>query len=233
MNSKFLPGAVASLVLLSACGGGGMTPADTSRSAPAAFAQTGFLSDYSRLTAVSGIDGTFRYIDNSANLRPYNKVMIDPVQIFLSPNPEYKGLQPDALQRMAETFRTAFAGALLSGYQVVQTPGPDVIRLRLAITGVQAVKPDRGVTDFIPIKAVFNVARSAAGAAPQVAEMSAEMELLDPSGKVVGAAVSSRKSDKTVAQGERITWKELDPIAGAWAKNLRTHLDYARGYAAK
>ena len=34
--------------------------------------------------------------------------------------------------------------------------------------------------------------------------MSAEMEVLDPRGKVVGAALSTRKADKTLAQGERV-----------------------------
>lgn len=87
--------------------------------------------------------------------------------------------------------------------------------------------------DFIPIKAIFNAARSASSAAPHVAEISAEMEVLDPSGRIVGSAVSTRKSDKTLEQGERVTWKDMQSIAAVWAKSLRQHLDYQRGYAAK
>lgn len=193
----------------------------------------GFLTDYSKLKPVDGIDGTLRYIDTSADLRPYNKVMIDPVQIFTNPNPEYRGLQPDALKRMTDAFHGAFVGALAGGYQVVNKPGPDVMRIRLAITGVQPTKPDMGVTDFIPIKALFNVARSAAGEAPKVVEISAELEVLDPNGRVVGAAVATRKGDKTLVQGEKITWKDLQAIVDVWGKNMRQHLDQARGYAAK
>lgn len=198
-----------------------------------AVANAGFLSDYSRLRAVDGLSGTYRFIDESADLRRYNKIAIDPVQVIVAPDADADDLPADVIRRMAESVRTEFVGALLSGYYVVNAPGPDVIRVRMAITGVQATRPDLGATDFIPIKAVFNIARNVAGDAPRVAEMSAEMEVLDPRGKVVGAALSTRKADKTLAQGERVSWKDMQAIAAVWAKNLRQHLDYQRNYAVK
>jgi len=216
-------------MILAGCAGEPATQGGTA----APVSNTGFLSDYSKLRPLEGTDGTYRYIDSNANLRSYTKILIDPVQVFVTPSPDYKGLQPDMLKRMADAFRMEFVGAMLSGYQVVEKPGPDVLRVRLAITGVQPVKPDLGVTDFIPIKAVFNVARSAAGAAPQVAEMSAEAEVLDANDRVVGAAVSTRKASKTLPQGEKITWTDLQVIAATWAKGLRQQIDAARGYAAK
>lgn len=231
MDTKLtLAGIAVTVALMAGCAGSGSSQGGTDASAQKF---SGFLTDYSKLKPVEGIDGTLRYIDTSANLRPYTKVMIDPVQIFTNPNPEYQGLQPDALKRMSDAFQSAFVGALVGGYQVVNKPGPDVIRVRLAITGVQPTKPDLGATDFIPIKAIFNVARSAAGEAPKVAEISAEIEVLDPNGRVIGAAVSTRKGDKNLPQGEKITWNDLQSIVNVWAKNMRQHLDQARGYAAK
>jgi len=215
---------VATAIALAGCAGGG------SQGSPLVN-NSGFLSDYSKLRPVDGVDGTYRYIDTSANFRSYTKLMIDPVQIVLTPDPEYKGMQPDAMKRMTDAFRMEFVGAVASGYQVVNQPGPDVLRIRLAITGVQPASPALGVTDFIPIKAVFNVARDAAGAAPKVAEMSAEFEALDPNGRVVASAVSTRKSDKNLSQGERITWADMQAITASWAKGLRTNLDRLRGYA--
>lgn len=231
-----LIGVAAAVVLLAGCAGGGSSGGSYSSSDAAAttnFKHSGFLSDYSRLKPVEGLDGSFRYIDTSANLKPYTKLLIEPVQIFMTPNPEYQGLQPDAMKRMTDAFQSSFQQAVASGYQVVSNPGPDVLRIRMAITGVQATKPALGVTDFIPIKAIFNVARDASGNAPMVAEMSAEFEMLDPKGQVVAAAVSTRKSEKTLPQGEKITWNDLSAISNAWARNLRTQLDLARGVAAK
>lgn len=225
---KFLMGTVsAAAIALAGCAGSSITPGGTA----APISNSGFLSDYSKLRPVDGAEGTFRYVDSSANLHPYTKILIDPVQVFVTPGPDYKGVQPDVLKRMADAFRMEFVGAMLSGYQVVEKPGPGVLRVRLAITGVQPVKPDLGVTDFIPIKAVFNVARDAAGAAPHVAEMSAEAEVLDANGQVVGAVVSTRKAGKTLPQGEKITWADLQAIAATWAKGLRQQVDFARGYA--
>ncbi|HNJ77261.1 MAG: DUF3313 domain-containing protein [Rhodocyclaceae bacterium] len=228
MNKKYVVSALAAAVIaLAGCAGGGVSQGDGAAVVPS----SGFLSDYSKLRPVDGVDGTYRYIDTTANLRAYTKVMIDPVQVFLTPNPDYKGMQPDAMKRMTDAFRMEFVGALASGYQVVNQPGPDVLRVRIAITGVQPTSPALGVTDFIPIKALFNVARDASGNAPQVAEMSAEVEVLNPAGRVVGAAVSTRKADKTLPQGESITWADLQSIAASWGKGMRQNLDRMRSPA--
>jgi hypothetical protein len=224
MTKKFTISAVAAaVIILAGCAGGGST----------GMHQSGFLSDYSRLSAVEGTSGTYRYIDRNANLRPYTKVLIDPVQVILAPGVDASQVNTDTMKRVAEATRMEFVGALLSGYQVVNQPGPDVLRVRLAITGIQPVKPELGATDFIPIKAIYNVARDASGNAQQVAEISAEAEVLDPAGRVVGQAVSTRKSDKTLPQGEKITWKDLQVIVAVWGKNFRQNLDMLRGYAAK
>lgn len=224
MTKMFAISAVtAAVIALAGCAGGGSTDMH----------QSGFLSDYSKLSAVEGTSGTYRYIDRSVNLRPYTKVLVEPAQVILVPGSDASQVSPDAMKRLGEAVRMEFVGALLSGYQVVNQPGPDVIRVRLAVTGIQPVKPDLGATDFIPIKAVFNVARDASGYAPQVAELSAEVEVLDPAGRVVGQAVSTRKADKTLPQGEKITWKDLQAIVAVWGKSFRQNLDMLRGYAAK
>lgn len=225
MNSLKQTMAAIAVAASFACLAVGQATANEPGSAPK---NAGFLADYSKLKAVDGQEGTFRYVDKSADLRPYTKLMIDPVQVFLVPNPDYKGLQVDAMKRMSDAFQQAFVEAVSSGYQIVQQAGPDVLRVRLAITGVQATKPPLGASDFIPIKALFNVGRAAAGAAPKVAEMSAEIELVDPSGRVVGAAMATRKGEKTLAQGEKITWADLQEIVKVWAQNLRLRLDEAR-----
>lgn len=227
MTRMFAIGAVsAAVIILAACAGGSMQG-----SSSLDFPKSGFLADYSRLRAVEGLDGTYRYIDRSANLRPYTKVLIEPVQLILAPGADASHVSPEVMKRVGEAARMEFVGALLSGYQVVNQSGPDVLRVRLAITGIQPVKPELGAADFIPIKAVFNVARDASGNAPRVAELSAEVEVLDPSGRVVAQAVSTRKADKTLPQGEKITWKDLQAIVAFWGKNFRQNLDMLRGYA--
>ncbi len=193
---------------------------------------SGFLSDYSMLKPAKDREGVLLFLNKSDEYRSYTKVMFDPLEIYLAPNPDYKGVQPDALKRMADGFLASFKRALEPQYQVVNAPGPGVFRIRGAITGVQPVKPPLNPTDFIPIKALFNVARSSAGAAPMVAEMTAELEVLDANGKRVIAGVATRKGDKTLQQGGQVTWKELEAITDYWAKGLRQRLDEVRGITA-
>ena len=191
---------------------------------------SGFLSDYSKLRPVEGSEGTQRFINRSANLRQYSKLYIDPVQIFVNTD-IHKGVQPDAMKRITDSFYKAFSDAVTPGYKVVSAPGPDVLRVRLAITGVQAVSPPLGVTDFIPIKAIYNAGRAAAGEAPRLAELTAEIEVLDGQNQIVASAVSTRKSDNTLPQKDQITWSDLSPIVYTWAKQFRQALDEMRGVA--
>ena len=194
---------------------------------------SGFLSDYSQLKPASDREGVLLYVDKSADYRPYTKIMFDPVQVVVSPNPEQKEVPRDELARMGENLLSSFKQALAPEYQVVSTPGPDVLRVRTAITGIQPAKPSMGASDLLPIKAVFNMGRAAAGASPRVAEMAAEMEVLDPSGKRLVAATATRKGEKKLAQGDTVTWNDLKAINDYWAKGFRQRLDELRGVSRK
>jgi hypothetical protein len=191
---------------------------------------SGFLSDYSKLRPAKDREGV-RVWGNRPDFKGHTKIMFRPTEVVLAPNPDYKGVQPDALKRMTDQFTGAFKQALAPTYQIVNEPGPDVLQVRLAITGVQPAPTPLNPTDILPIKMVFNIGRAAAGKSPRVAEMTAEMEVLDGANKPIAAAVLTRKGDKTLHQGEAITWKHLEAITAYWAKSFRERLDELRSGA--
>jgi hypothetical protein len=218
---KITTGAViVALALLGACKS---TPENT---------QAGFLGDYSQLQPAPDREGVMLYVDRGFDFRPYTKLMFDPVQVLVQPTPEQPEVDPAVVQRVAGQFQEALRANLTPDYQIVDQPGPDVLRVRSAITGLQAAKPPMGAIDFLPLKAAFNVTREAAGGGPRVAEMKAEIEVLDPNGKRVVAATVSRKGDEKLPQGDTITWESLQPITDYWAKNFRSRLDQLRGVGA-
>ncbi len=192
---------------------------------------SGFLGDYSKLQPAKDREGTLLFINKSQDYKSYTKVMFDSVEVYLTPNPNYKGLQPDTLKRMTDNVLTSFKRALEPEYQVVTAPGPDVLRVRTAITGVELVKPPMNPTDVIPVKFLFKAATG--GFSAMVPEMSAEMEVLDAQGNRLAAAAVTRKGDQSLKQGEQVTWKELDAISSYWAKGFRQRLDELRGVPAK
>ena len=56
--------------------------------------------------------------------------------------------------------------------------------------------------------------------------------MLDGQGRPVAAVVTTRKSDDTLPQNDRITWNDLSPIVNSWAKQFRQGLDELRGMPA-
>jgi uncharacterized protein DUF3313 len=205
-----------------------LTQAQDKQQTPKRPAYSGFLGDYSQLKPVPDREGLMAYVSPKAKAVRYTKIFFQPVDVYVAPSAEYKGVQPDALKRMTDSFVASFKKALTPGYEIVDAPGPDVLQVRCAITGVQPVKPGLTPVDFLPIKAVFNAGRAAAGKSPQVAELTAEMELLDNDKNRIAAVVANRKGDKTLQQGDQITWEHLQAITDYWAKNFRQRLDESR-----
>ena len=194
---------------------------------------SGFLADYSKLKPAPDREGVMLYVDRSVKYREYTKIMLKPAEVYISPSTTYKGVQPDVLKRMTDTFLASFTKALTPGYEIVTAPGPDVLEVRTAISGIQPVASPMTPLDVLPLKVAFNLGRAAAGKSPQVVELTAEMEVLDSSGKRLAAAVANRKGDKTLTQGDQITWEHLQAISDYWAKSFRQRLDELRSASAQ
>jgi hypothetical protein len=98
--------------------------------------QTGFLTNYAQLRIDE--DGAARYVNPAKSLAEYNKFLVEPVAVFL---PEGKMIYPGDLQALAQYFHDKAVQELrAAGYQVVGQPGPDVLRVRVALTDVVAAK---------------------------------------------------------------------------------------------
>jgi hypothetical protein len=222
--TKSMSVAVLALGLLAA-------PAGAQDKAAAAPQNSGFLSDYSKLAPAADNPKTKLWVDKSFDFKPYTQIKLDPVEVWVSPTSEYKGAAPDVLKKMADNFTASFKKGLQPGYQLVDKTGPGVLHIRLAITGINLVKPDFKPTDVLPIVFLFRAASGAMESKNVV--LTGEMEMLSPDNKIVGAAVATGTGDKAIEEKQKITWKELQTITDSWGKGLRKRLDDARGLAPK
>jgi hypothetical protein len=97
------------------------------------------------------------YLAPDADFTPYTKVMLDPTEVAFRKNwlRDYnrsslsldRRLSEDDAQKAIDLVRTGFAKAFVdayqkAGYQVVQTPGTDVLRLRTAVVNLDISAPD-------------------------------------------------------------------------------------------
>jgi hypothetical protein len=190
---------------------------------------SGFLTDYSKLAPAADNPKVSLWISKDFDFKPYHKVMLDPVEVWVSPTSEYKGASPDALKGIADRFTSSFKRALQPGYQLVNKPGPGVLHIRLAVTGLNLAKPAFKPRNIVPIVFALRAVSGAINAQDVV--LTAEMEVRGPDDKVVAEALATGAGDWTVKPDYDVTWQDVQGITDSWAKGLRRQLDQARGVA--
>ena len=86
--------------------------------------------------------------------------MIESVVFYFADDSEYKGIDPEIMKEMADKFNMALVNALKDSYPIVVQPGPDVARLRFAITGIKQSRPVlSGITSVVPVGLVISVVK--------------------------------------------------------------------------
>jgi len=174
------------------------------------------------------------YVKPGATFNQYNQVMIRDCYVEME-----KGWQQnynanaasgdqvnnDDVQRMRSTlaaeFKKVFTTELQKGgYQVTNTPAPDVLLLRPAIIDVQVTAPD-----IMSAGMDVNVITSAGSGIFY-------LELWDPSTDTILARAMDAEADQQpfARQANRVTNRQAaDIILTSWADDLVRHLDAVRG----
>lgn len=205
--------------LLAGCAASGMTDVK----------KAGFLSDYSMLSPGGEDRAALLYIKPNADFKPYNKIMFDRVMVLLADNAEYREIDPAMLKELTDYYQNALFNAVKEGYEIVDQPGPGVLRVRTAITGVTPSKPVANtLSTIIPVGIVASGATKAvSGDNLGTGEAQTEFEVVDAlSGERLAAAVDKRQGGKMVFRG---TWTDTKDAFDYWAKRFRERLDEVRG----
>jgi Protein of unknown function (DUF3313) len=185
-------------------------------------ARTGFLKDYSKLEAHPDVDGRFRYINPSVDASKYSKFIVDPVAINLSKEGKEEVTDPEDLQGLAKHFHQKITEELQKGYQVVQSSGPGVARVRTSISEVEKTNP---ALNIHPGTKITGAGLGGAGA---------EMELVDSvSGQTIAAAIDNQKGSR-LSIGAGLTWLgNAEEVMENWAEDLKKWVDETHGKPAQ
>jgi hypothetical protein len=227
-------------------------PAQSASDAPAFgdYRPKDFLTDYSKLQPSTKEEGAYSYRDPAADLGQYNKLLVDRIKVWFKDDSEYKGIDPDELKMLTDYFYEAIEKAVGDAYPMVAEAGPDVLRLRIALTDVVPNKPEASVTSLIvPFLWVGEAGAGAAtkevGATPFTGEATMELEALDSvSGKQVAAYLETEVGKKyqwTKGVTEGVTsymkayskWDYTKKAIDQWAQLIRQRLDEAHGKTAE
>jgi hypothetical protein len=190
---------------------------------------SGFLGDYSKLQAgpEGGIDQ--RYIKEGVDFKKYNKIMLDQVRFYFKNDAADKGIDADEMKELSDTFSRAMIDALGSAYPLVAKPGPNVMRLRVAITDIEL--PNRGInaiSTVLPVGlAISTIKSGVTGKGTGCGEVSMEFEALDSnSNQVIAEGVDRRSGGKLDSMSKFGTAEEAFKF---WAGRFRTWLDGVHG----
>ena len=200
----------------------------TALAAGAAAKYSGFIDSYPELKKDPDGSGGLIYRKAGVNLGSYNKIMIEPIEVWMADNSKYKGFSPDDLKEITDELHRTLLAHLEPDYPVVSRPGEGVMLLRLAITDVYAKKKKRGVMGYIPITAVVGAATGAYRA--HLKDATIEAELVDTqSGEQLGVLVD-RLSISKGADGDddKTSWDEISKALDFYAKRFRSRLDADR-----
>ena len=208
----------------------------------------GFLSDYSKLEPVEGDENAFRYVDDSVDFSKYKKLLIDRIMVWYKEGGDYKGIDPDELKALTDYFHQAIVKAVGDDYGVVSEPGPDVLRVRIAVTDIVPNKPEASVVSLVvPFAWVADagsgVAKGEVGSTAFTGEATIEMEAMDSaSSQQVGAYIDrevGKKYNWSKGISEGISsyanayskWQYTKKAMDLWAQRLKTTLDELEGEA--
>ena len=189
-------------------------------------APAGFLGDYSSLGEGQPGEARFNYINLKANFRGYNKVLIDPVVIYSSENAKLSRLSPEDSAKLKDHLQAALRTQLSQYFTMVDQPGPDVMRIRTAITEAHPSRPVMDlVTHLLPIGWVMTGAqRVILGTHAFVGKASLEAEAQDSvTGERLLAAVD-RRAGRKVMRGKFSSWDDVMSAQEAWAEQIKVRL---------
>lgn len=189
------------------------------------FEHAGFLEDYSRLGPDPRGTGAEVYVKEPFVLRDYDSVILDSVQIWYSPRDQYAGIDPNELKEVTDYFRARAVEALQDRYPVVEEPGPGVLRVRAAITGIKPRPQQPAIGANTPATYVQAKLRQSAGRRFSVLEAALEAEIRDSqSGELLAAFVDQRSGDPP-GGAVSPSWQQIQGVLDFWADRLRLTMD--------
>jgi hypothetical protein len=136
---------------------------------------SGFLGDYSNLQQTTDPNGeTFlRYVSPKLNPTNYSAVIVEPISMYPKAEPTDQ-LTQTTIDQVRSYAIACLRQAIGSRVRVVETPGPGVVKLQVAITGIASSAEGLKPYQVVPMAFVATMAIDTVAGAPQKAKLLVE-----------------------------------------------------------
>jgi len=198
---------------------------------------SGFLGNYSQLKEGKGDEALMVYVNPKADFKQYKKITLDPVRIYATQDSSLSKLPKEDLQRLVNYLDASLREHLKKDYVIVDKPGPDVMRLRVAITEAKGAKVVLDtISTILPIGlAISEIKNLAVGSHTAVGSVGIEGEALNSMDNTrLFAAVDARVGRKITGKFDKFDkWRTATDSFDYWAERLETRLTELRNKGAK
>jgi len=196
----------------------------TEQSKPDTIVKTGFLGDYSQLKPGTKDQALLVYFNPKANWKQYNSIIIEPVQVWDSPNSQ---VSPQNQEMLSTYYYNVLNQDLSKNFKIVHEPGPGVMTLRVALTNPTTATPVlRSVSVVLPqarlLNSVYNLSQ---GSYAFVGSSQSEGEVLDSvTRERLAAAVDRRSGGLSVKNADVWEWGDAKNAMDYWAQRTDQRL---------
>jgi hypothetical protein len=193
--------------------------------------KTSFLKNYSELQSGKEGQALMRYVDPEADFSRYDRIKLDPVMVFTAAGSSLADLPVEDVQALVDHLDASLRRSLGRDYELVERPGPGVMRLRVAITEADGAPAVMGtVSGTGPGAHLIQGARKlTTGTSTFVDRAGVEAELLDSqTDQRLAAAI-----DRRVVQTSAESWDDINQMFDFWADKLAERLREARTAGSK
>lgn len=182
---------------------------------------SGFLRDYSELKPDPAAEGAMAYTNPAKPLKQYDKFIIDRVFVHFAPTGKGASINPADLKKLTDYFRRQVVSGLSATgrYQVVNDPGPDVLRISIAVTSIRRTK-------VVPTRSQKHRVTSV-----RLGGATMEAEGFDSeSGERVIAVVDSRSGGRVQVSEGMTQFDHVRQVIRHWVRRFVNRLDEAHGH---
>jgi len=212
---------VAAVVLIAGCS-----------SAPKKEDYSGYLHDYSDLKEAKTPGGVtvMRYVSPKLTPANYHAVIVQRVQFFPKPTPTDQ-LSQQTIEEIGNYLNSTVREKMAEKVRVVDTPGPGVVNIAWAITGVAPDKMGLKPYQIIPVALVVTMISRGVSGTPEEAKIVVEAEATDSVSKEIllkvvraGTGEELKKTPQETPEGKKeireVTLDSVKPLIDKWAEGV-------------
>lgn len=189
---------------------------------------SGFLKDYSKLKEAKSPSGApvLRWIDPQLDTNAYRSVYIEPSQLYPKPQPTAQ-IPQGTLQGITAYYDQALKRELGKSLPLASAPGPGVIVVRPAITGVSSKTEGLKPYEVIPVALVAAAVSTASGIRDQETDIATEAQFIDGGTNKVVAQVVRKGTGKPLENTSQVLKPDdVKGVIDGWASDL--HQSYLK-----